>query len=129
MADDDLYRDHVLEHFEQPYHRGCCPLATHWHEDTNPLCGDSVRIEMRINPQGCAECVYFNGEGCCISQAAASMMVEHLEGKKVDDIRRFSAHDMLALFGARLTPTRQRCCLLAWKVLQTAFVGAPPSAG
>ena len=120
MPDDELYRQHVLDHFEQPYHRGSCPLTTHAYEDTNPLCGDMVRVTLRVSPQGCAECLYFDGEGCCISQAAASMMVEHLEGKSMDELRSFSAQEMLALFGARLTATRQRCCLLAWRVLHAA---------
>ena len=127
MRDDELYRDHVLEHYEQPVSSGLLPgWSRIVHEDTNLLCGDSVRIEMRINPRDCAECLYFDGEGCCISQAAASMLVEHLEGKSLDELRRFSAQDMLALFGARLTPTRQRCCLLAWRVLQTACAARLP---
>jgi nitrogen fixation NifU-like protein len=120
VPDDELYRQHILDHFEQPYHRGSCPSATHAHEDTNPLCGDMVRVTLRVNPQGCAECLCFDGEGCCISQAAASMMAEHLEGKSFDELRRFSAQEMLALFGARLTATRQRCCLLALRVLHAA---------
>lgn len=124
MSEDELYRDHVLEHYEQPYHRGCCPAATHVHEDTNPLCGDSIRIELRVGPQGCADCLYFTGDGCCISQAAASMLVQHLEGKSMGELRSFSARDMLTLFGAPLTPTRQRCCLLGWRVLQSACAAA-----
>jgi nitrogen fixation NifU-like protein len=65
--------------------------------------------------------VYFNGEGCCISQAAASMLVEKFDGKKIDDVREFSAEDMLELFGVKLTPNRQKCCLLPWRVLQAAI--------
>ena len=118
---EDVYQEHVLEHFECPYHRGPCPFATHAHEDDNPLCGDSVRIELRIDKAGRIEEAFFDGDGCCISQASASMLLEHIDGRTVEDVKGFNAHDMLTLFGPRLTPNRQKCCLLGWRVLQTAI--------
>jgi nitrogen fixation NifU-like protein len=118
--EEDIYQEHVLDHFETPYHRGPCPAPTHAHEDDNPLCGDSVRVELRIDPQGRIEEAFFDGDGCCISQASASMLMERVDGKTVDEVKQFSADDMLALFGARLTPNRQKCCLLPWRVLQAA---------
>jgi nitrogen fixation NifU-like protein len=138
--------DRIIEHLEGPYHRGHAPHTTHTHAVSNPLCGDMVRIELEIEPSaslwvgsnsshshpgplpeeegvhaGVVRAAYFDGVGCRISQAAASMLVEHVEGRSVDDIKRFSAADMLALFGPRLTPLRQRCCLLAWQALQVAI--------
>jgi nitrogen fixation NifU-like protein len=65
--------------------------------------------------------IYFNGDGCCISQAAASMLAEKFNGRHVDEVKKFTANDMLELFGARLTPNRQKCCLLSWRVLQAAI--------
>ena len=121
MPQDELYRDVILDHYEQPYHRGSCPLATHGYEDANPLCGDRIRIEIRVSPTECADCIFFDGQGCCISQAAASMLVSQMEGKKLTELRNFSAGDMLELFGATLTPARKRCCLLPWRVLQRAI--------
>ena len=82
-------------------------------QDTNPLCGDVIRLELQIDEQGTLKEVYFNGDGCCISQAAASMLVEKFDGKPVEDVKRFTAKDMLDLFGVRLTPNRQKCCLLS----------------
>ncbi len=119
--EEEIYQEHVLDHYEDPYHRGHCQHATHAHEDDNPLCGDVVHVELRISPQGRVEEAWFDGEGCCISQASASMLIEQIEGKTVDEIRQFSAEDMLQLFGARLTPNRQKCCLLSWRVVQTAM--------
>ncbi len=119
--EEEVYQEHVLDHYEDPYHRGHCPGATHAHQDDNPLCGDVIRIELQIDDQGTVRQAYFDGEGCCISQASASMLVEQVEGKSVDEVRAFSAEDMLRLFGARLTPNRQKCCLLSWRVLQTAL--------
>lgn len=125
---DDIYQEHVLDHYEQPFHRGRCPRATHAHEDENPLCGDFVRIELEVDDAGQVQSAYFDGHGCCISQAAASMLVERCEGCHVDELRRFSAAQMLELFGARLTPNRQKCCLLGWRVVQSALF-SPLDAG
>lgn len=119
--DEDLYQERILEHFEQPFHRGHCPAATHMHEDDNPLCGDVVRLELAVDRAGVIQDAYFSGEGCCISQAAASMLVEKIAGRRVDELKGFAAKDMLQLFGAPLTPNRQKCCLLGWRVLQQAL--------
>ncbi len=119
--EDELYQEHILDHYEDPYHRGPCPQCTHAHEDDNPLCGDVVRIELKLDPQGTVSDAYFDGDGCCISQASASMLVEQIEGKPIDEVKQFSAEDMLKLFGAKLTPNRQKCCLLSWRVLQQAI--------
>ena len=119
-SEEELYQEHVLDHYEDPFHRGDLSDATHVHQDKNPLCGDVVRIELRLNGDGKIEDLYFTGEGCVISQASASMLLEQMHGKTVEDLKEFSAEDMLELYGPRLTPNRQKCCLLSWKVLQGA---------
>lgn len=116
----DIYQEHVLDHYEDPYHRGPCPAPTHRHEDDNPLCGDVVQVELRVDDLGRIQEAWFQGDGCCISQASASMLVEKIEGMTLDEARKFSAEEMLRLFGPRLTPNRQKCCLLSWRVLQAA---------
>jgi nitrogen fixation NifU-like protein len=118
--DEEIYLEHVMDHYEDPYHRGHCEGATHTHEDDNPLCGDVVQVELRIGADGRVEEAWFDGDGCCISQASASMLIETIEGRTVDEIKKFSAADMLKLFEAKLTPNRQKCCLLPWRVVQTA---------
>jgi nitrogen fixation NifU-like protein len=120
-SEEQLYQAHVLDHFESPYHRGHCQPATHGHEDDNPLCGDIVRVELEVDPERRIRQAYFTGEGCCISQAAASMLMRAIEGKTADEAAGFSAEEMLKLFRARLTPNRQKCCLLPWRVLQVAL--------
>ena len=129
---DEIYQDRILEHFEEPFHRGHCPRATHAHEDDNPLCGDVVRMELAIAPAGKIEDAWFVGEGCCISQASASLLTEWTRGRTIEEVRQFAAEQMLDLFGARLTPNRQKCCLLPWRVLQSALysplAGPPPDA-
>jgi nitrogen fixation NifU-like protein len=130
MADEEeIYQEHILDHYEDPYHRGACPHCTHRHEDDNPLCGDVIRMELRIGDAGRIEEVYFDGDGCCISQAAASMLVEKFDGKTVDEVKRFTAPEMLEMFGVRLTANRQKCCLLPWRVLQAAIYAPVGSDG
>ncbi len=121
LDEEDIYHEHVLDHYEDPFHRGHCAQPTHTHEDKNPLCGDRVKIELELADDGTIADIYFNGEGCCISQASASMLAEAVHGKTVEEVKNFSAREMLDLFGARLTPNRQKCCLLAWRVLQIAL--------
>lgn len=121
LGDDDIYQERILDHYEDPYHRGRCSHPTHAHDEKNPLCGDVVHVELALGDEGKIKEIFFDGEGCCISQASASMLLEELDGKTVEDVKHFSAKDMLELFGARLTPNRQKCCLLGWKTLQQAI--------
>ena len=135
--EEEIYQEHVLDHYEDPYHNGTCDHATHAHEDDNPLCGDVVRIELQMEKDGRVKEAWFEGDGCVISQASASMLIEKIEGKSVDEVRAFSAQQMLELFKGRLGPNRQKCCLLSWKVLQQAIhspladgddeAGSPPT--
>ena len=118
--EEEIYQEHVLDHYEDPYHRGPCERPTHTHEDDNPLCGDVVKVELRIEDGRVRE-AWFDGEGCCISQSSASMLMENIEGKTVEQIKEFTAEEMLTLFRARLTANRQKCCLLSWQVVQSAL--------
>ena len=125
-SEEDVYQEHVLEHYEDPYHRGSCANCTHKWEDRNPLCGDKVLLQLNVDSEGKIVEAWFDGDGCCISQASASMLVEAIEGQTLEAARQLSAQDMLNLFGPKLTPNRQKCCLLAWRAFQQA-VHAPVS--
>jgi nitrogen fixation NifU-like protein len=120
MSERDLYEEHVLEHYEDPYHRGTSESVTHAHLGKNPLCGDVIQINLRLSNDGTIVEAWFDGTGCVISQASASMLIEQIEGKTLDEMNEFSSDDMLELFGPKLTPNRQKCCLLSWRVLQRA---------
>ena len=128
MDEEELYQEHILDHYEDPYHRGRCEGATHQHEEDNPLCGDVISIELRLR-DGKVEEAWFDGDGCCISQAAASMLIEQVEGKTIEELKEFSADDMLELFQAKLTPNRQKCCLLSWRVVQSALFSPVDGSG
>lgn len=115
---DDIYDEHILDHYESPYHKGHLPHPTCAHCDRNPICGDQICLELQI-ADGQVQQAYFDGKGCAISQAAASMLCEHIEGKTLDELRAFQAKDMLALLKVPLTPSRQKCGLLGFRVLKT----------
>jgi nitrogen fixation NifU-like protein len=116
---DDIYDDHILDHYESPYHKGHLEHPTCAHCERNPLCGDVVRLELMIDDDGTIAEAYFNGKGCAISQAAASILCEAIEGKSIDEVRRLEAAQMLDLLKVPLTPVRQRCGLLGFKTLKT----------
>lgn len=118
---EEIYPDRVMDHYEDPYHRGDCERASHRHSARNPICGDEISVELRLDSAGTIHEGWFDGEGCCVSQAAASMLMEFVEGKSVEEVMTFTAGDMLELFGFDLTPNRQECCLISWQVLQAAI--------
>jgi len=120
-GEEDIYEEHVLDHYEDPYHRGTLPAPTHSHEGDNPLCGDVVHVDLTIDRNGQVGEAWFDGNGCVISQASASMLMEKIEGMSREQIKQFSADEMLGLFGPKLTPNRQKCCLLSWRVVQSAL--------
>lgn len=116
---DDLYDDYILDHYESPHHRGHLEHPTIAHEDENPLCGDQVRLELLVDENNRVKEAWFDGHGCAISQAAASILTEQIEGKTLDELKQFQARDMLDLLKVRLTASRQKCGLLSFKILKT----------
>jgi nitrogen fixation NifU-like protein len=116
---DELYDDHILDHFECPYHKGQLANPTCSHCGKNPLCGDKVTVQIRVNDEGKIAEAWFDGSGCAISQAAASILCQHIEGKTVEEVENLQPQDMLSLLKVPLTATRQRCGLLSFKVLKT----------
>lgn len=116
---EDIYQEHILDHFESPYHKGHLSNPTCCHRDKNPLCGDVVELQIRIDEQERVSEAYFEGKGCAISQAAASILCEQIEGKTVAELQQMQAVEMLDLLKVPLTASRQKCGLLAFRVLKT----------
>ena len=115
------YAERILLHYEDPFHQGNCPTATHSTFRDSPLCGDWVRIDLVVTPEGVIDSAWFDGEGCVISQAAASILVERVAGMTIEAARQWPARSLLELFGPGLSPDRQKCCLLAWRTLHAAI--------
>jgi len=119
---DDLYRDFILEHYKRPRNFG--ELEPHDLEahEFNPLCGDELGIQIRV-ADGKIEDLRFNGSGCAISQAAASIASEELIGMGIDEAAALDADWMLVLLGIDISATRRKCALLSLKALRHAITG------
>lgn len=118
---DDLYREEILDHYHSSRHRGRMEEPSATFEGDNPLCGDRVRIDVRLDEDGSIGEVRFCGEGCAISQATASMLCEDAAGHSIADVTGWDRQHVLDLLGISLTPMRLKCALLPLKVLQAAL--------
>ena len=138
---DELYRDLILDHYRNPRNKGELDIAEAVAEGLNPACGDEIRVSIQTQ-DGKVVAVRFTGRGCSISQASASMMMEEVEERPIDEIRALSGQvqamltqagfdldsvdlgDLEALHGVAKFPVRIKCALLAWKVLEQALADA-----
>ena len=132
MALDDLYREVILDHYQHPRNRGRLDPSDIAVEGTNPLCGDELALYVRLRDGRVAD-VRFEGRGCSISQASASMMTEAIKGKTIEDVRRLVTEfkgmmhgqepaedlgDLVALQGVRKFPVRIKCATLSWVAVE-----------
>ena len=119
---DDLYRELILDHYQHPHNHGEIPDADITYEDNNPLCGDKIRIDIKLK-NNLVDDVKFKGKGCAISQASASMLTDELIGKSLDDIKKIDKGFILEMLGIQLGPTRIKCALLPLKVVKAGAYG------
>jgi nitrogen fixation NifU-like protein len=119
---DDIYRQYILEHFREPRNHGHLEHPDIAVGDTNPLCGDRIEIELQVAGDR-VSAVRFSGRGCAISQAAASMLTERIEGATLAELRALKPQDILEMLGVEIGPARQRCALLCLRVLHQGIGG------
>lgn len=119
---DDLYRELILDHYQHPHNHGTIENADISYEDTNPLCGDKIRIDMKVR-DGIVEDVKFSGKGCAISQASASMLTDEIKGKSLEEVRNLDKQAIFDMVGIPLGPSRVKCALLPLKVVKSGAYG------
>jgi len=122
---DNLYRDFILEHYRTPHNQGVLEPHDLQFADSNPTCGDEMRMTLRLDEAGerVAD-VAFTGRGCAISQASGSILTDELRGLSLDELRAIDPRDVVANLGVPIGPARLKCALLPYKVLQGAVIGA-----
>jgi len=119
---EDLYREVILDHYQNPRNYGTLEPADISYQEDNPVCGDQIRLDLRLKDGRVSE-VRFSGHGCAISQASASMLTEAIQGKTLEEVKSFSKDDILDMLGIPLGPVRIKCALLALKVLKAGVYG------
>ncbi|MCH7503409.1 MAG: SUF system NifU family Fe-S cluster assembly protein [Proteobacteria bacterium] len=141
----ELYRELILDHARSPRHFGKLPHATHSAEGINPLCGDKLKLYLDVDDASNIRAACFEGSGCAISVASASLLTETIIGLSEkeaiawftavttrlthgDPTGEFSAVDLgklEALEGVREFPARVKCATLAWHALRSALQQRP----
>jgi nitrogen fixation NifU-like protein len=121
-ADDQFYREYILDHYKNPRNFGRLEHPDISHEEDNPLCGDVIGMDFKVT-NGVIEDVRFHGRGCAISQASASLLTERLKGLSLADARKIGKDDVLGELGIQISPARIKCALLSLKVLKVGAYG------
>jgi nitrogen fixation NifU-like protein len=120
---EDMYRENILDHYQNPRNYGTLDHPDISYQDDNPLCGDVIRLDLKLDAENRVTKVVFSGEGCAISQASASMLTEEILGKTLEEVKQIGKDEVLDLLGIQLGPVRIKCALLSLKVLKAGAYG------
>lgn len=123
--DSSFYREQIIDLYEHPLNFGELDPHDFSYEEDNPLCGDVVRIDVRLDEDGRVAEAMWSGDGCAISQASASLLTEEIKGKTLDEVKAFPKEELLELIGVPLSMARVKCALLSLKVLKAGAYGIP----
>lgn len=123
--DPGIYREQIIDLYEHPLNYGELQDPDFSYEEDNPLCGDVIRIDVRLDETGHVADIAWQGDGCAISQAAASLLTEEIRGMSLDEVKAFPKERLLDLVGVPLSMARVKCALLSLKVLKAGAYGIP----
>lgn len=116
-----LYSEIILDHFRHPRNYGSLPAPDICYEEFNPLCGDRIRIEVKLENQSVVEEVRFRGDGCAISIAAASLLTELIVGIDVEALEAISDGGLISALESDIKPSRAQCALLPLEALRAGL--------
>ena len=125
---DSLYKEIVLDHYKNPHNFGTLDPADYTAEDSNPLCGDQIRMDLRVE-DGTVTDVKFTGRGCAVSVASASILTDMVMGRPLDKVRQISKEDLLDEIGIPVSPARMKCATLGLTVLNMSLALKEAHAG
>ena len=120
---DDLYRELIIERYKNPQFKGTLDPHDYSFTDENPLCGDEIRIDLRLGDDQRVKEAAFSGHGCAISQASADLLLESIIGKTLAEVKALNKQNVLDNLGIELGPVRLKCALLGLKVLKAGVYG------
>ena len=120
---DDFYREIIIDRYQNPQFQGELDPHDITFEDSNPLCGDELRIDLILNGDDRVMDAKFSGRGCAISLASADLLLESIQGKTLEEVKNLNKEDVLDLLGIELGPVRLKCALLSLKVLKAGAYG------
>jgi len=118
----DMYRQRILDHYRDPQNYGTIDDADVTYEDVNPSCGDEIQMYAVVDEDDEIADVRFDGQGCAISQASASLLTEEVKGMTLDEVRELETDDIKEMLGIELSPVRVKCAVLGLKVLEGGIV-------
>jgi nitrogen fixation protein NifU and related proteins len=125
----DMYQEIILQHYRAPRNFGTLPEATRTGEESNPLCGDHIRFDLKIDSSTMmVDDVKFSGDGCAISVASASLLTQRVKGKPIAEVEALTREDVFKLIGIPLSPVRVKCALTGFVALGRALHGDDLSA-
>lgn len=118
MNSEDMYREHILDHYKHPHNFGVLTPADVDHEANNPLCGDQIRITFTVDGDEKISDIKFSGRGCAISQASASLLTSRVKGQPIAEVEKLSRDDIVEMLGIPVSPVRLKCALLSLAVIR-----------
>ena len=119
---EQMYQENILDHFKNPRNFGKIAKASVHHHEYNPLCGDEIEMFLIIDDKKNIADIRFNGHGCAISKASASMLTEEIKGKNVEELKKMTKDNILEMLGIPISPVRLKCALLSLDTLKNSIL-------
>ncbi|MEK6940921.1 MAG: iron-sulfur cluster assembly scaffold protein [Nanoarchaeota archaeon] len=118
---EEIYRENILDHFKNPHNFGELAPCSFYHCEVNQLCGDEVKLFVKLDDKETVAAARFNGHGCAISVASASMLTDYIIGKSIGELKCIQSSEIIELLGVKLSVVRMKCGLLVLKTLRNGI--------